>query len=309
MSSSKTNANLITVTIEFLDGRKEEVTLSKIKSVTTLIEKAVELKEGAVSGLMKNGVTVSPREMIKFVPLISGDTVKEAPEQATSLRNLPSASFKNTILRSKVKSGKMPATDVLELLVVYRDDVTGGLSSVPILVRKTATINELKETISQLIRRPVKELGSERQQGYLTLFGWSNLDNESRSYNHSVTLDNLGITDKMTIEEYDLPILPSKNNTSSSRQAEPTPTIVLSECDTLLIKYGIHDKKSLRAFALQYHPDKSPYLPDSKEYNEVQEVFKLVYGCAEKKNYQGGVRKTRRSKSRRKHRKQKTRKY
>lgn len=441
-SSSSANTNLITVSIQFTDGTKEDYTISKLKPVSALIEKAIASKGRAVYGLLKNGASISVKDMIKYVPLVTGDVLQEAKLSSVPVVNISSAAYYNTLLRNKVKKGTVSASDVIELQVYYDDILTIGKGVKKVLIEKSATIEQLKDAVSQILKKRVKELGlAFQKQDNVSLFGWSDVYAENRSYNPSVKVSDLKVQDDNVISEYTLPPLPDKSDIlrrkvmkgeiprkdvlelflqyyepyygrqlanvtayvlktttvdelkelyaiklkgvpigsilvyvipssrvsqflgwkyrddgipyydgsmtlnsynltdgtiilSSSNQPkriapkQPAPSssskassqqqqqqqqktkVTKLECnDDILAKYGIHDKKSLRAFALQYHPDKSNFEKGSKEYLEAEEIFKIVYQCGQAKQYkEGGTRKTRRRKSK-KQRKQNTRKW
>lgn len=211
--STTSSPNLITVTIEFVDGSKEDFTISSVKPGGALIELAVRAKGRAIAGLTKKGVSIPLREMIKYIPLVSGDVLKEIPTSSLSTANIPKSAIQNTILRNQVQSGTVSANDVMELRVLY-NTVIAGKSYDDILVKKNTTLDEFKKIISEKRGKLIKELGPELRSGnpLNELFGWTDLLSRARKYDGTASLESLGLRDGMIVLEYDLPKIPTKSN-------------------------------------------------------------------------------------------------
>ncbi len=195
----------IKITIIFQDGRYEQVSISDKKPIGALFEKLVEMEGRPIYSLYKNGTEIpKSREMIKYVPLKNGDKLTEGgPKMAPSgIKNLSIHSYQNSILRKKVQLGTIPRENVLEL----RFTTESHFAPMDVMVLKTATVDDLKVSISEILQRPVGEIAFYGEEGKLPL-GWSgDLKNNSRSYNGSQKLVELGIEDGKTIlKEFHLP--------------------------------------------------------------------------------------------------------
>ncbi len=195
----------IKLTIIFQDGRYEQVSISEKKPIGALFEKLVEMEGRPIYSLYKDGVEIpKSREMIKYVPLKNGDKLTEGGPKMTNsgMKNMSIHSYQNSILRKKVQLGTIPRENVLEL----RFTTDTHFAPIDVMVLKTATVDDLKVSISEILQRAVGEIAFYGEEGKLPL-GWSgDLRNNSRSYDGSQKLGDLGVEDRKTIlKEFRLP--------------------------------------------------------------------------------------------------------
>ena len=195
----------IKITIIFQDGRYQQVSISDKKPIGALFEKLVEMEGRPIYSLYKDGVEIpKSREMIKYVPLKNGDKLTEGGLvlKESGIKNLSVHSYQNSILRKKVEKGNIPRENILEL----RFTTESRYAPIDVMVMKTATVDDLKVTISELLQRPIDEITFYGEEGRLPL-GWSgDLKNNSRSYDGLKKLADLGIKDGETIlKEVHLP--------------------------------------------------------------------------------------------------------
>lgn len=185
------------------DGTVRKVTISDKKPIGALFEAIIEQEGRPIYSLFKGGVEIPrSREMIKYVPLKNGDTLTEGA--VGKPKNIPLASYKNSILRSQVKRGLVKAEDVMEVKIMSRDGRV-----ILVLVKKTATVNDLKMAASELLGREVKELVFRfREAGTgIVYLGWSGTmqNSLSRVYNGNLPLTSFDVTDETILDEVPLP--------------------------------------------------------------------------------------------------------
>jgi hypothetical protein len=195
----------IKITVIFQDGRYQQLSISDKKPIGALFEKLVEMEGRPIYSLFKDGVEIpKSREMIKYVPLKNGDKLTEGGPSMTSsgMKNMSIHSYQNSILRKKVEMGVIPRENVLEL----RFTTEARFAPIDVMVLKTATVDDLKVMITEILQRLVGEIALYGEEGRLPL-GWSgDLKNNSRSYNGSQKLVELGVEDGKTIlKEFHLP--------------------------------------------------------------------------------------------------------
>lgn len=196
----------IKLTIMFKNGRYEQISISDKKPIGALFEKLVEMEGRPIYSLFKEGVEIpKSREMIKYVPLKNGDKLTEGGPSMTSsgMKNLSIHSYQNSILRKKVEMGIIPRENVIEL----RFTTESRFAPIDVMVLKTATVDDLKVTISEILQSPVYvyEIAVFGEEGRLPL-GWSgDLKNNSRSYDGNQKLSDLGVIDGTILKEFHLP--------------------------------------------------------------------------------------------------------
>jgi Fe2+ transport system protein FeoA len=194
----------IKITVIFQDGRYQQVSISDKKPIGALFEKLVEMEGRPIYSLFKDGVEIpKSREMIKYVPLKNGDKLTEGGPSMTSsgMKNMSIHSYQNSILRKKVEMGVIPRENVLEL----RFTTESRFAPIDVMVLKTATVDDLKVTITEILQRLVGEIALYGEEGRLPL-GWSgDLKNNSRSYDGNQKLVDLGIVDGTILKEFHLP--------------------------------------------------------------------------------------------------------
>lgn len=193
----------INLFVTLSDGTVRKVTISDKKPIGALFETLIELEGRPVYSLFKDGVEIPrSREMIKYVPLKNGNALTEGT--GAKGKNIPLSSYQNSILRSQLKRGIVSEEDVMEIMILTKD------GSILVLVRKTATVDDLKTAASELLRREIKELVLQvRESGKIsgTFLGWSgNIRNSlERVYMGNTPLSSLDVTDQSILNEVRLP--------------------------------------------------------------------------------------------------------
>jgi hypothetical protein len=188
--------------VTFQDGTYQTVSIGPLKPIGALFEKLNEIKGSPVHSLYKNGVQIpKSKEMIKYIPLKNGDKLTEGGPSGkpVNYKNVPMHSYQNSVLREKVTKGTVPKESVMEIRIY-----TDSLYPTDVMVMKTATLDDLKVTISEIIQRPVQELSTNPR--LKTFLGWSDdIENEGRVYNGKQKLVDLGVVDGSILGEIPLP--------------------------------------------------------------------------------------------------------
>jgi hypothetical protein len=299
------------------DGTVRKITISDKKPIGALFEAIIEQEGRAVYSLFKGGIEIPrSREMIKYVPLKNGDVLSEGAEVKT--KNIPIASYQDSILRSQVKRGIVKQEDVMEIKIISRDGKV-----ILVLVKRTATVNDLKKAVSELLGREVKELVFRfREPGTgIVYLGWSGTmqNSLSRVYNGNLPLTNFDVVDQTILDEVLLPKTiqeiekERRDKEERERQEkklreeaarreeeeyrryqeywrrqhepreEPAPPRENSKeekCRKLLAREGIVDKSTFLRWALGNHPDKFSSVP-SDEKERITEKFQVVNACVD----------------------------
>jgi hypothetical protein len=193
----------ITLHIQLRDGTTKDLVVRELRPVGFLFEEVIKLADRPIYSLLKNRAPIPKRGvMIKDI-LKNGDTLVEDSEYTSVNRNIPLASYQNSMLREQVQSGKLPASEVMELLFEDRN-----YKRFKVLVRTNAQVQDLKVSLSEILRRPVGEIEFVHEKMRYIL-GWSgDVTTNDRVYDASTPLETYNLHDGNFIREVSLPMSP-----------------------------------------------------------------------------------------------------